>query len=825
MNGKANRIAASMASFTAFVSAVGAAEAPLPGDALQEIVVTAEKRAESVQSVPISMTTFGAAALEQKAIVNFFDYGTKVPNLAFAAVNEGIATSRTISIRGVNGNNTTGFYIDETPLPDSIDPRILDIDHIEVLRGPQGTLYGARSMGGTVRVITKAPELSQFSADVHAGLSNTWNTNRPNYTGDGVVNIPILEDQVALRVSGFYDTEAGFMERRYCTDPATAGVSCFPLTSTPSLTTTVKNVGESDSYGGAAALTIKISDALTITPRIMTQQAHYNGFPMSDYLSDPATYPRTGYPYPSPAAQIPALPTPVIPPVTPNNFVQGRFFDLSEGGHDTWNLYSVSLAWKSSVGELVSSTAYFDRSVAETEDTTDWLYASLLPLTSLPIGIPTNSLPGPIPSVFTNIYKYQRFVQEVRFVSALGGPVQFVAGAFYSDLHGRLPPIVGYDPPATAAGYGALLNGAYSGQGTCATIGLCTYPGNPNLLWTSDFTSQFREPSVFGEVSWQIQPELKATVGLRWSHVTTSTSGYEEGSIVQTPSPQPTVVSTNESERENKTTPKLQIDYHVQPDKMIYAVAAEGYRPGGIAQPLPQGLCGSFLPPGVTIADASHFRSDSLWNYELGAKTEWLDHRLTLNAAAFYIRWKDIQQAILLGCGIPYQSNAAAAVSKGGELELNARPIEPLQLSLGVGYENAKITQSIAASPQRPGDPVFQVPDWTGNASVSWTQALTDDWKLVGTGDYSYVGRSFSANNLTPLNGVFLTRERPSYRLLDARFALEHSLWEVALVGKNLTNEHANLSDSQSIAVEVPGRPRIVVNQPRTIGVEFREHF
>ena len=460
MNGKASRIVASMASVAAFASAAGAAEAPSPPDALAEVVVTAQKRAESVQSVPISITTFGGEALEQKAIVNFFDYGTKVPNLAFAATNEGIATSRTIAIRGISGNNATGFYIDETPLPDSIDPRVLDIDHIEVLRGPQGTLYGARSMGGTVRVITKTPELSEFSADVHAGLSSTWNTDRPNYTGDAVVNIPLLQDHVALRVSGFYDTEAGFMQRRYCTDPATAGVSCFPLTTSSSLTTTVKNVGESDSYGGAAALTIKISDALTITPRIMTQQAHYNGFPMSDYLSDPETYPRTGYLYPSPAAQLPGLATPIIPPVTPNNFVQGRFFNLPEGGHDSWDLYSVSLNWKTAIGELVSSTSYFDRTVVETEDTTDWLYASLLPLTSLPIGIPTNSLPTPIPSVFTNEYDYRRFVQEVRFVSALSGPVQFVVGGFYSDLHGRIPPIIGFDPPATAAGYGALLNGA-----------------------------------------------------------------------------------------------------------------------------------------------------------------------------------------------------------------------------------------------------------------------------------------------------------------------------------------------------------------------------
>ncbi len=152
---------------TAFVAA-NAAETSASAE-LETITVTAQKRSESEQTVPLSMTTFGAAALEEKAVVNFFDYGTKVPNLGFAATGDGLGTARTISIRGVSGDNVTGFYVDETPLPDSIDPRVLDIDHIEVLRGPQGTLYGARSMGGTVRIITKTPDFNNFTATVHGG--------------------------------------------------------------------------------------------------------------------------------------------------------------------------------------------------------------------------------------------------------------------------------------------------------------------------------------------------------------------------------------------------------------------------------------------------------------------------------------------------------------------------------------------------------------------------------------------------------------------------------------------------------------------------------
>ena len=167
-----------------------------------------------------------------------------------------------------------------------------------------------------------------------------------------------------------------------------------------------------------------------------------------------------------------------------------------------------------------------------------------------------------------------------------------------------------------------------------------------------------------------------------------------------------------------------------------------------------------------------------------------------------------------------YRATAGAAESKGGEIELRARPTEPLEFSLGVGYQNARITQASASSPQTVGSPVYQTPDWTGNGSVTYTMQLTGDWKLIGGADYSYIGRSFSANN-----DAADPRLRGSYRLIDASIAFERDRFQVALVGKNLANEVADLGDNRSIAAEVPGRPRLFVNQPRTLGVEFRQSF
>ncbi len=372
----------------AATAAHAAPEAAPASGGLEEVIVTAQKRSESEQTVPMSITTFSAQALEAKAINDFFDYATKVPNLAFAPTGDGVGTARTVSIRGISGNDVTGFYIDDIPLPDSVDPRVLDVDHIEVLRGPQGTLYGARSMGGTVRVITKEPELSQFSATVHGGMSDTDRTDQPNYTGDAIVNIPLIQDRVALRVTGFYDYEAGYFKRTWCTDPATAGVTCFPLSTTGRSGTS--NVAAIDTYGGSASLTIKATDAITLTPRVMVQRTGYNGFPLGDFNS----VPNNGIGFPAPSGPY-TLPQPLVT----NNFTQARFFNIPEGGTDWWDLYSLALHWKTGLGEFISSTAYFDRKVNETEDESEFIWAAITSGRMRQSGAPVlqSASPGPDP--------------------------------------------------------------------------------------------------------------------------------------------------------------------------------------------------------------------------------------------------------------------------------------------------------------------------------------------------------------------------------------------------------------------------------------------
>ena len=189
------------------------------------------------------------------------------------------------------------------------------------------------------------------------------------------------------------------------------------------------------------------------------------------------------------------------------------------------------------------------------------------------------------------------------------------------------------------------------------------------------------------------------------------------------------------------------------------------------------------MDPNITIASTRSFNSDSLWSYELGTKTSWFDHRLTFDAAGFYIKWKNIQQEILLSCGFQYTANAGAAASKGGEIELRARPTDPLELSLGVGYQNAKITEQRARPRRRQvGSPVYQYPDWTGNGAVSYTTQLTSDWKLIERRRLLLHRHAASAAiTMPPIRDCAdrIGSSMPASRSSRDKF-------QVALVGKNL---------------------------------------
>lgn len=747
------------------------ASASNPGT-LQEVVVTAQYRSQSIQLVPMSISVLTNETLEVRDVKNLPDFINTLPNVSYAIGGSayGFAGSYAIAIRGITGGDTTGFYIDDTPVPNSVDPHIVGVNRIEVLRGPQGTLYGARSMGGTVRLITSQPDTQNFSATTHAGISDTEHTDTPNTLADGAVNLPLIYGTLGLRFEGYYAYDAGFFHRTSIPPagtPATSASSPTPFD--------VANVGRMDTRGGSLSLLWQVSDDLTITPRVLYQRGLSNGFPIADLYYDPA----------GPA-----------PTLKPTSFNQERLFNLPEYSTDIWSLDSLNIKYHTSYGDLTSSTSYFKRDIDEDENQSEFVYEVLIQ----PFNAP------PLPGTIGAQTRFQRYVEELRFVSQLSGPVQFVAGAYYADTYGNFDPANG--PPAIVPG----LNAASGG-----------------VLGSDDVFEQFNhqqitEPALYGEVSWNATRELELTAGLRAYRVTTANSSYQAGLAVG-PTPLVGAPTTFSSQG---VIPKFQAQYQLTPSHMVYALVSKGFRPSGVQLEVPAnqalGCAANLAEFGLTPADTRYFRSDSLWNYELGSKNSWEDHRFVLDGDAYYMKWNDIQQTVALPCGYAFTGNAGAAKSEGAELEASLLPLPGLDLSASGGYEHAVITAKGsgigALSPQLPGSPVYKVPDWTANFEATYSHDLTSTYSMVYHVGYSYVGNSRSAN-VNP----FEPRLIPAYGLLEANIGLLWSRYELLLTGKNLTDTIASYGDYVAISAELPGRPRVPIAAPRTIGLEFRAHL
>src|SRR6266853_3282367 len=254
-------------------AAQSAATGAASGTKLEEVLVTATKRTESVQDVPVSITALSGIQLESKGVEQFFDYGTSIPNLSFGiGASDGNLGGRGIAHREIEGSNTTGFYIDDTPVLETLDPHIVDIARIEILRGPQGTLYGADSMGGTVRLLTEQPSFNALAGQVHV-LGSGTDHGSFNQVVEGIVNVPLVPDALALRASAFYDFDDGYFDKGL-------GPENVPPTST------LSHVGSMKYYGAQISLRFEPASGLAVTPRIMYQRTSQDGSP---YAYDTAT--------------------------------------------------------------------------------------------------------------------------------------------------------------------------------------------------------------------------------------------------------------------------------------------------------------------------------------------------------------------------------------------------------------------------------------------------------------------------------------------------------------------------------------------------------
>ena len=739
--------------------------------AIEEIIVTATKRETSLQDTPMSITAIGEIELQRIGAEGIFDYGVKIPNLGFSNEADGRFNSGSPAIRGVAGGGVvgaTGFYIDDIPVPEYMNPRVSDISRVEVLRGPQGTLYGARSMGGTVRVITKQANADEFDGYLRTSVSDVKEGDI-NWQVDGSFNAPIVEGVLGMRGILYYAQNSGVFDRVHI---AGSNRPAFD---------TVEDVDDDEFYGGAVSFIWNATDRITIKPRFMYQRTDSDNLPLAD--------------------------------ISPGNFTVPRHNNIEEPGEEEWWLGSVTINIDTGFGEIVSTTAKFDREVKEFEDQTGTLDGLLFAAS----GLPEPHLPSPL----SETEEDNSFVHETRLITDFGDlPVAGLAltlGVFYEDREH----ILEY-PPSFAPGINAQFTGTLNAILTGIVPGF-PVPVPPGLLgsdlvfYTYD-DQDTEEIAVFGELTLRLSENLRLTAGARWSDTTidftSDRGGFVNSGMTILP---PT------SRSSSRVVPKVLMELDVTEDMLIYGSATKGFRVGGVNLSVPELLCaGELADLGITSEDVATFDSDSLWNFELGMKSSWFDERVNLNVSAFNISWSDTLQTNRLACGFQYGANSGSAENKGVEVEFQALPMEGLNVSMGFGYTDAKITKGNLLAGTTEGDRVTQVPKITFNAAAEYSFPVISGWEGYLRGDYSYYDDSLSGNN----SGTLPPRVRDSFELLNFRVgAFQAGSWDVALFAKNVTNEHANLSDNRSIAAEKPGRPRIVTNRPRSFGLEVRRDF
>lgn len=707
---------------------------------LEEIVVTAQKRSENLQNVPMSITALDEHTLQQLGAVDFTGYAAQIPNLSFSQGSSTVFGGLYVAIRGVYGTDTTGFYIDDTPVPESLNPHLTDIARIEVLRGPQGTLFGARSMGGTVRIITNQPDLADWSGSVHATASDT-DHGGGNYLSDGVVNAVLVPGVAAVRVSAFREFDSGIFNRVAGVQPALPPDT--PVTSFPEHF----RVDASSKEGAQISGLVNLFDGqLALKPGAMFQYNRLDGLPYAD--SDP------------------------------DNFTQVRLFDLDELQTEGWQLYSLNGDLALGFGDIVSSTGLLRTSAYESEDYSEGAI--------LIFGIP------PTPALMQYHETLRRIAHETRFSSKFSGPVQLTAGVFYSNsLDTRI------FPNDSISGLNAFFGGALGSD----------------VVFDYRTAIAVKEVALFSEATIDLTSRLKTVLGARWFDNKVDFHGAESGAAVS-----PGVFSGDEVD--HKINPKLSLQYEVAEGKQLYTTAAQGFRIGGV-NTFSNSLCASDLAAAdLTPSQAQSFKSDSLWSYELGAKTSWLDHRITANGAVFLINWSNVQQSIALpSCGFDVTVNAGKARNEGAELELSAAVTGGLTTTLGFGYTNTKIIDNGGIPVIQTGRPLEQVPRWTASAGADYKFQVLARTAFVH-GDYGYTGSSLSSNN-----SVVDPLLRRSYDIVNFRSGVTFGATEVGVFVSNVFNKHANFSDTPPLAVELPDRPRIVTNRPRTAGLEARFRF
>jgi iron complex outermembrane recepter protein len=770
---------------------------------LGEIIVSAQRRDEDINKVPISMTAFSQKTMDDLHVVNLTNLAAIVPGLDILLPPPGAQGSTDIAIRGIfSGGNapTTAIYIDETPVSirtlsgagdaGSFRPDIFDLERLEVLRGPQGTLFGSSAMGGAIRFVTPQPDLEQASGYSKAEIGYT-DRGAPSYAVGVAYGAPIVQDMAGFRLSGWYHSDGGFIDKE---NPFTGQI--FD-----------RNANASHAYTLRPALTVAPLDGLTITAAAFVQRQQ------SD---NPSEY-WTGY----------------IPNPESGKHISGALY--GQPSLDEVTVPSLHIKYVLPDVVLQSDTSYLDRYYSNYDDDTQVLEAAYSSFSAL--GKPTVFIPG-VPASWVdygeNTGGTLAWQQEFRVTSVDDGSrLHWVLGAYYRRAQETLSQLVSPDmSPLTLPLFGLTSLQFFGVPDYTATL----LNGQPLQSYTW-FRTVDEQKAVFGELAFDLTSRLKATAGVRIEH----SAVEQQRQIVAGPT---NFVPNGYSDKllpdqvQTPITPKFALTYQVTDVDMIYATAAKGYRAGGgnAATSVGNPQCGSSLTAlGLTSTPAA-FSSDSVWTYELGAKDALFEGRLVTQASVFYTDWNNIQTAVSLpSCNELFTANRGRAVIQGFDLQVAAIPFDNLKLGANVAYTDAYYPSAAYGAPPASGaaapllngagDKLALVLPWTAsaNAEYSWNVgALWDGARAYVRADYRWLDAMSAGNpnvaNYDPAEGGVAGGYRnPAYSTLNARIGAVRGGLDLSLFVNNVTNADPLINRVHDIA----GSPLFYATamRPLTVGI------
>ncbi len=760
-----------------------------------DIVVTATLRDSTLQDVPFSINAQTGEDLARANVVTLEDASRNVAGLNIQNLGPGQSQ---VSVRGVSAGQVVrdqpgvkeqvGIYLDDTTISLSLftpDLDLFDLNRLETLRGPQGTLFGAGSIGGTIRYITNQPRLGRTEGAVEANL-NVVGEDDIGGQLRGMVNLP-LGDSAALRIVGYYTRFGGFIDALR----EGGGVT--------------EDINDGVRYGTRIALTFEPSESISITPRLVWQKLEYDGFNRQELFNlyaNPNTTTR--------------------PAVTFGE--REQFLLLKEGFEDETLIADLTTRIDLGGAQATLVGSYTNRDILVSRDA-----SALTGSVSVDLGFPTAGVL--LPSNLRDTTDLETWSGEARLASDTDSPFQWLVGAFYAKVD-RI-----YAQRLPTPGYDAFTDAAF-GAGTSAAVANGFALQSP---YNADIPYDIEQFAIFGEASYTFAEVVTLTAGGRYYDFS-ETRQFISGGLFANGD------NNTDTTSSNGFTPRFLVSWKASDDITVNAQASKGFRLGGVNDPLNIPLCsgGATGVDALTYGNRPSYEDESLWNYEVGVKAQ--GSGFTFNAAAFYTDITNLQMTADAGsCSSRVVFNVPSAHTAGLEFELSVEPTDGLNLALSGSVLEARFDSSVTTTAGvviagfRDGNRLPSTPEFTLAASADYSFPLAEGTDGFIRGSVQHVGtrftqasdqegnpRSFTSGlafgGATGTVPTIVDLELDSYQLvgLSAGVEWDNGLSVTAYVS-NLFDENTQLAFDR----ERGGRARLAfsTNAPRTIGVTVRKSF